>query len=301
MSTEAFSLPSVTSGQAPARIVVGVYLRSLRKSQGMTLPGAARALAVTKSALSRWEHAQSPIDPRTLRLLLHLYGVAPQHIRYLLSQTPPQRHTRGKTAGIGEHDPFDQWPDAACLEAWARYVAVMHTAGEVLQYAPVRFPPGVRTEAYSRAVLDQVWSPQDEPGAQMPGWVHTVTKVATRRTVLVDEALLQRPIGGPEVAAAQLRHVLRLVRSPQADAPRILVLPVVRAYAFADLPDAAEVTVHGHRMVTGAGLTPFYGTGPAADVIATGLRDAAARACGQEESCARIERAADAMDRRTAS
>ncbi len=287
--------------------MLGVYLRGLRQAKGETLEAAARAAGQSASAVSRWERAESPISPAAVqRLLLH-YGVAKQHVDYLVRSLPPQDYTRSEheEQGYAKRAPFDHWADVAGEEAMARYIAVMRTASEILQFC-VQVPAGLRTQAYQEAVLDPaVCVTADEPVLGLPRWVHTITWAqGQRRTVLLDETVLTKPAGGYEVMGGQLRHLAELVSGEDADAGGLVIriLPMSQILFVHTLHWPAEVTLHGHRLVTGLGLFPSYESGSrAARTVSAGLREALSAACGREETHQLLVRAAHTMERRAAS
>ncbi|MFJ4623662.1 hypothetical protein [Streptomyces sp. NPDC088812] len=84
---------------------------------------------------------------------------------------------------------------------------------------------------------------------------------------------------------------------------RTRLLVSLQALATGDtVGPVAEVTVHGHRMVAGAGLFPTYETGSqVAHLVSAGLREAVDAAWPREETREKLVRAAEAMERRAAS
>ncbi|MEV5043561.1 Scr1 family TA system antitoxin-like transcriptional regulator [Streptomyces griseoincarnatus] len=293
--------------QAPARIVTGLYLRCLREASGTTLEDAARAVGGSTSAVSRWERAESPIRKEALKTLLTRYGVVGKHADFLMLHMPPQSYSRDQR---GEQDlarraPHDFWADVADHEATARYIAVMRTASEVTQFC-MAVPAGLRTPAYKRIVLDpDVCAIPDEPVLGLPSWVHRVPWAAgQRRTVLLDETVLTRGGSQSEAVVGQLRHLADLVSQEESGVRDLIVriLPMSPVLFVHTVGSYAEVTLHGHRLVTSIGLFPTYETGSgAARTISAGLREAVSAACSREETYDRLVRAADAMQRRATS
>ncbi|MFD4245765.1 Scr1 family TA system antitoxin-like transcriptional regulator [Streptomyces sp. NPDC058525] len=295
--------------QAPARIVTGLYLRCLREAQYMGLEHAARAVRVSASAVSRWERAESPIRPDALGTLLRLYGVADDHACFLVGSLPPQGYDRREyeERGEGRLAPHDCWVDVACDEATARHIAVMRLASEVVQYC-LLVPAGLRTQAYQRVVLDPgVCGDPDEPVLGLPSWVHDLDWAERqRRTVLLDETVLTRGRGDhPATMAGQLRHLADLVRSRESSdgsGLTIRILPLGEVLFVHTVGAAAEVNLHGHRMVVRVGLFPCYETGSgAARVISAGLREAADAAWSREATYEALVSAAEGMEQRAAS
>ncbi|MFE7780609.1 Scr1 family TA system antitoxin-like transcriptional regulator [Streptomyces nigrescens] len=293
--------------QAPARIVTGLYLRCLREARGTTLEDAARAVGGSTSAVSRWERAESPIRKDVLQRLLARYGVMGKHADFLMLHMPPQSYSRNQRdeQGLARRAPHDCWADVAHGEATARYIAVMRMASEVTQFC-MTVPAGLRTQAYEQIVLDpDVCATPDEPVLGLPSWVFKVPwDAGQRRTVLLDETVLTRGGSQSEVVAGQLRHLADLVSREKSGVrgPVVRILPMSPVVFVHSVGLHAEVTLHGHRLVTSIGLFPFYETGSgAAQAIGAGLREAVSAACSREETYDRLVHAADAMQRRATS
>nr|WP_240803223.1 Scr1 family TA system antitoxin-like transcriptional regulator [Streptomyces sp. A1499] len=295
-------LPPVEAPQAPTRIVLGAYLRGLRETKGETLRSAACVVRGSVSALSRWERAESPIPPSACGELLRHYGVSKPHIDYLVRNLPQQHYVRdaSQERGNARRAPFDHWTDIAGAEAMARYIAVMRMASKIIEYSS-QVPAGLRTQAYRKAVLDPALCPrEDEPVLGLPRWVrHMPWPQGQQRTVLLDETMLIRPVGGPQAMAHQLRHLASLIRSDASGSGvlDIRILPMSPVLFVHTINWPAEVVLHGHRLVTGFSLAPVYETGSgAARRVSAGLREALSCAYGREDTYELIRHAADAME-----
>ncbi|MFJ6809072.1 Scr1 family TA system antitoxin-like transcriptional regulator [Streptomyces anulatus] len=292
----------------PAQIVLSLYLRLVREARGINQSKAADCLGVSISAVSRWERAETPIQrPDTLRQLLRLYGVKDPHKTFLVQSLPPRHRNLGERVeqGLALRAPHDHWADVADVEATARYIAVMRSATEVIEYG-MRPPAGLRTQAYEQLVLaPEICAIPDVPLPGLPSWVQGVDWVPRqRRTVILDEVVLTQGGSHPAVAAAQLRHLVRLVdhEDPGGRGLAVRILPLSRALCVQTFGPVAEVTVNGHRMVASVGLFPNYETGSgAARTASAGLLEALDCAWTREETRTRLVSAAEAMERRAAS
>ncbi|GHH56774.1 Scr1 family TA system antitoxin-like transcriptional regulator [Streptomyces candidus] len=299
--------PPTEVPQPPARIVLGVYLRGLREAKGITLQDAACVAGVSASAVSRWERAESPIPLDALRTLLRHFGVTGKHADYLALHLPPKnyiRHEREEES-FARRAPHDHWADVAGSEAAARCIAVMRRASTLVEFCML-VPAGLRTPAYQAVVLDPADGlDPDEPVLGLPRWVHRIEWAGgQQRTVLLDETVLARPIGGPEVAAGQLRHLADLMRAETPDGQGLIIriLPMDQALFIHTVTSPAEVTVHGHRLVMTRGFFPGYETGSgAAHIMSAGLREAVSAAYSREKTYDLIVASAQAMEQRAAS
>ncbi|WP_394427028.1 helix-turn-helix domain-containing protein [Streptomyces sp. SGAir0957] len=185
-----------TTATPPVRIVMGLYLRCLRKARRLHLETVARQVKVAISTLSRWELAEAPIPPQMVPRLLRIYGVADDQARFLERSLPEQRYSRDPDSGQGfdRSDPYGCWVDVAGAEASARRIAVMRAAETTVEFA-VTVPPGLRTPAYIRCMgRSETAEFADEPVlGQHPSWVHGIDRPEEQtRTVLLDEAVLTR-------------------------------------------------------------------------------------------------------------
>ncbi|MBM9624728.1 Scr1 family TA system antitoxin-like transcriptional regulator [Streptomyces zhihengii] len=108
--------------------------------------------------------------------------------------------------------------------------------------------------------------------------------------------LLRRPIGGPAMAAKQLRHLVDLMDREDESSLRIRVLDSNRHSILDLLHTPALVTIGSHRMIVGYGLSPYYETRSGAAVTAAdGFREAQEHAYDRITTMSRIERALEAM------
>lgn len=264
---------------------------------------AGRVVRRSAPAVSRWERAESAFSPADLRDLLRHYGVERRHADHLVQSLPHKSYVRSQDEALGPNRaPVDYWGDVAGAEALARYIAVMRMASEIIEYAP-QVPAGLRTQAYQQVVLDPASCLRtDEPVLGLPAWVHDVPWAeGQQRTVLLDETVLMRPVGGPQVMAHQLRHLAGLMEGERADSGELVIriLPADLALFIHTLSWPAEVILHGHRLAMSFALFPCYETGSrAARRVSAGLREALSRACDREETYQMLVRAAQAMERR---
>ncbi|MFF7097784.1 Scr1 family TA system antitoxin-like transcriptional regulator [Streptomyces rubradiris] len=272
-----------------------MYLRALRLALRRSLTDAARSARMSKSALSRLERAEIPVSVRTLASLLQSYGLVARDVQYLLRHLPPDVHgARHLTAlqrrAEAESDPgnlarrgrWDMWVDVAGDEAVARYAAVTWTASESLQYTMSRIPPAFRTPAYQAAITDPGRCLEPDVPAEVPFWLaHATRNPFQRQVLLLDDTVLDRPVGKPEVMAEQLRHLLALMGGCPGSRPvtiRVLPHAAPTDEAFQLAGEVGLFTVYGHWLIAGMNLAPWY---EARSGYAHAVRDSLHRAVQQ--------------------
>lgn len=125
-----------------------------------------------------------------------------------------------------------------------------------------------------------------------------------QRIVLLDETVLTNPVGGPEVAAGQLRHLTELVSGEEPDGRgvHIRILPLGQALFVHSLHSPAEVVLHDNRLVMTVSLVPRYESGSgAARALSAGLREAVSAAWSREKTHELLATSAEKMERRAGS
>ncbi|MBM9624644.1 Scr1 family TA system antitoxin-like transcriptional regulator [Streptomyces zhihengii] len=300
--------PPAEVPQAPAQIMTGLYLQCLREAYRIGLEEAALTVRVSPAAVSRWERAHSPIRPDALTTLLRHYGVADDELDFMVRSLPPldDNHSRYETQGSCRSTAHDRWADVAGDEAAARLISLMRSATTVVQYCMV-VPVRLRTRDYQQALLDPaVCISPDEPAPGLPAWVHHVPWASDQRwTVLLDETVLTRGRRArPATLASQLRHLANLTaqETPTGPGATIRILPLSEVLFIQSVGPAAEVTLHGHRMVVRNSLFPCYETGSrTARVISAGLREAADAAWSRDATHGALMSAAEDMERKSIS
>jgi transcriptional regulator with XRE-family HTH domain len=185
----------------------------------MTLDQAARQLDMSKSNLSRIENAQIGVKPRDVRAALALYEVTGADAEALI-EIARGAQQRGWWQNYG-----DVLPD------WFEfYVGLEAEASIVRSYEAESVPGLLQTEDYARAM-----------------YVLTVEPPADLHVVL-NEAVLVRPVGGARVMAQQLDHLADLAKLPNVT---LRVLPfragghpaMTTPYVILNFADAPEESI----------------------------------------------------------
>jgi transcriptional regulator with XRE-family HTH domain len=203
------------NGSVVRRRILGRQLRLLREEAGFTLEAAAPALDWSVSKLSRIETAQQAVDVHGVRSMLDLYDVGGERWTELVALT---REARQKG-----------WWRAYKLGDMS-YVGFEAEAGRVHDFTLGYVPGLLQTADYARAMFTSVpvrRSPSelaDEVAVRMIRQQRlTSTDDPLEFVAVVDETVLHRPIGGPDVLRAQLRH---LAEAAELDAVTLHVVPI---------------------------------------------------------------------------
>ncbi|MDA2803706.1 helix-turn-helix domain-containing protein [Nocardiopsis suaedae] len=205
-------MPASNSPTARRRRL-GVELRRLRENAGMTGEEAAERMAWSGSKLSRIERGQVATNSDDVRDLLDLYKVEDTALRGSLVTLARESRRRGWWHVYGDVMP----------ERFEVYLGLEPEAA-VLRFYQAQIVPGLfQTEAYARALLEA------HPASVAPEEVERRVELRIRRRellfserspsphvwVVLDESVLHRPVGGPQVMADQIAYLLEAGRRTQ--------------------------------------------------------------------------------------
>ena len=192
-------------------------LRKLREAADLTIEQAATEAKLGKSTLSRIENALVGVQPRTVVALLKLYGVTDADAAGLVQLARDARQ-------------HGWWYDyTGTMPKWfAGYVAFEDEAAEIKMY-DIQLVNGLfQTPDYARAMIrahfpeDPVDKIEERVELRMARQKILERANPPRIWVVIDEAALARPIGGPQVMTAQLQRLAEISQLPTVT---IQVLP----------------------------------------------------------------------------
>ncbi|MBO8185376.1 helix-turn-helix domain-containing protein [Streptomyces spirodelae] len=199
-----------SNGPTALRIILGVKLRRLRQSLDISREAAGRAIRGSHAKITRLERGQVGAKERDLRDLLTLYGVHGTDEREEFFDLARQANSPGW---------WCQYSDV--LEDWFELHLGLEDAASLIRTYEVQFLPGLlQTEDYAFAV-SRLGYPTTEPRkvARIVELRMARQKLLERADpprlwAIVDEAVLRRPFGGPEVMREQLEHLLKVIKLP---------------------------------------------------------------------------------------
>lgn len=198
---------------APAR-ALGTRLRHFRDQADLTLAEVAPRIRASVSKLSRLERGENKPSERDVRDLVAIYGIRdPEELRTV--DVLLQRVLLGPSAEYADITP-----------GWFRRLIDMEQEARHIEYWEGVVVPGpLQTERYARSIIEA-----GLPGASAEIVNRSVElrglrgKLVQGRSVLamLDESVLRRNIGGPEVMVEQLEWLHELASGDSAVQVRIL-------------------------------------------------------------------------------
>ena len=240
---------------AVPRRVLGQQLRELRLQAGLTTKVAARLMEWSEPKLWRIETGQTGLRALDVQAMCATYAAPPGRTRALATLA---RHTRAQ----GWWHPHDQ----AIPDDFSIYTALEDAASRLVGYAPAQVPGLLRTEAYARAVTATISLSSGDVDLLVyacPARRRLLTRhqAPLEMALVVDEALVHRPVGGPQAMAEQLRLLAELAALP---AVSLRVLPyhagqhpglATGAFTLLEFPPAKRDEDTDTAIVHVAGLT----------------------------------------------
>jgi transcriptional regulator with XRE-family HTH domain len=185
-------------------------LTELRKHSGLTAAAVAAELGRSAAWISRIENGKSAV-PRggELRALLEVYGVTGEEAGKLVRIA---REAREKGWWHSYRD--------SVTDGYATFIGLEDAAASVRAYEPTLIPGLLQTEDYARTVI--AGGPLRLPPDQVAELVRVRMdrqKLLTREhplhlRVIIDEAVLRRPVGGSPVMREQLLHMAECAQMP---------------------------------------------------------------------------------------
>jgi transcriptional regulator with XRE-family HTH domain len=184
---------------------LGALLRALRLEQGLTVEQVGARLLCSPSKVSRMETGQRGATARDVRDLCDLYGVT----------SPDERSRMAKLAAEGKQQ---GWWQSYELDYFATFVGLEEAATVIKMYQSTTIPGLLQTPDYVRA-MSGVLVP--EVSAER---TEELVEVKRRRqgrlsgepplplSVVLDEAVLHRAVGGPAAMAVQLDRLIEATK-----------------------------------------------------------------------------------------
>jgi transcriptional regulator with XRE-family HTH domain len=194
---------------------LGIELRRLRERAGLTIEKVAAELECSDSKVSRIETGQVSATPRDVRDMLDLYKI--------------DREQRDALVQVARRARQRDWWEAYSDTLVVPLVGLETAADAIAEYQTMAVPGLLQTLDYARAVL-RVGRPDLIP-EQIDRWVEfrmARQELLTRDhspafSVMIEECVLRRPVGGQSIMGRQLHHLSEAAKLPTVT---IRVLPL---------------------------------------------------------------------------
>ncbi|MFD5555824.1 helix-turn-helix domain-containing protein [Streptomyces sp. NPDC127068] len=192
------------SAPTVGQVVLGRRLQDLRERAGLKREEAAQLLRVAPATVRRMENAEVALKIPYVQLLLKAYGVADEEADTFVTLAEDANRP-------GWWQRFHE-----VLPGWfSMHVSLEGSASLIRTYEPHFVPGLLQTEDYARAVLRSgavgQTRPEDIEGhvaLRMQRQDLLTREDAPRLWVVMDETVLRRPAGGPEVMRDQIDKLL---------------------------------------------------------------------------------------------
>ncbi|MET9481635.1 helix-turn-helix transcriptional regulator [Streptomyces sp. NPDC006638] len=199
-------MPAANSGSTVPRRQLGRHLRDLRNAARLTVRAAAKQLEWSEPKIWRIETGQTSLRSLDVEAMCRTYGADDQLTQGLMGLAKETKN-RGWW-----HAYDDVIPDSFDL-----YIGLEEAAERLSWYEAELIPGLFQTPDYARVLIKRSDPSRDD--AEVERRVHVrITRQAllTRVTappkvdVVLNEAILRRPVGGNKVMAEQLEHLVHL-------------------------------------------------------------------------------------------
>jgi len=198
------------SGSTVPRRRLGRYLRDLRGEARLTVKAAANALEWSEAKIWRIETGQTSMRSLDVEQMCRVYG-APAEFTEALMALAKETKGRGWWHAYGDVIP----------EGFDLYIGLEESASQLCWYSSELVPGLLQTEAYARTLIraDNVGVSDDEIERRVHVRIARqalLTRVTATPTieVMLNEAVLCRPVGGTAVMADQLEKLAEVADYP---------------------------------------------------------------------------------------
>jgi transcriptional regulator with XRE-family HTH domain len=188
------------------RMLLGTQLRRFREAAGITPEQAGYAIRGSRSKISRLENGRVRLKSRDVTDLLTLYKVTDDEVRAKFLALASQSNSP---------DWWTKYSDI--LPDWFETYLGLEAAASTIRTFEVQFVHGLfQTEDYARAVtrLGRKTAPPEEIERRVALRLKRQELLSRpnppRIWSVMDEAVLRRPVGGPEVMRAQFNHLIEV-------------------------------------------------------------------------------------------
>jgi transcriptional regulator with XRE-family HTH domain len=206
------------SGPTVLRILLGAQLRRLRESKNISREDAGWEIRASGSKISRMELGRVSFKERDVSDLLTLYGVTDAKERDALLNLAQQANNPGWWHHFSD-----------ILPSWFQSYLGLEAACTLIRTYEIQFVPGLlQTADYARAVILLGHAGADADEIERRIELRRQRQQILSRPdppqlwVVIDEAVLRRPIGGADVMKAQIEYLIEASKLPNV---RMQIIP----------------------------------------------------------------------------
>ncbi|MEU5905367.1 helix-turn-helix transcriptional regulator [Micromonospora sp. NPDC047467] len=195
---------------------IGRKLEALRKAAGLTMEQAAEQLDRARATLHRIESGAEHVRFRQadVQQMLNLYGASPEDSELLLAMTAATRENK------------NWWHDyiGSGLPRWFQlYIGLEAGASRIRQYEAELVPGLFQTRAYAERVfqipggsIDAANTAEQQRAVQLRVERQSLLTrfSAPQLSVIINEAVLRRPVGNATIMNEQLHQILKAAELP---------------------------------------------------------------------------------------
>ncbi|MBT2492977.1 helix-turn-helix domain-containing protein [Streptomyces sp. ISL-96] len=201
------------SAPTVGQVVLGKRLLDLRERAGLSREQAAKVLRVTPATIRRMETAEVALKIPYVQLLLQAYGHSAHDIDSFV-ELAEEANKPGWWQRF--HGILPDW--------FSMYVSLEGAASLIRAYEPQFVPGLLQTESYARAIMRSGAIGRTGSGAADAIERHVALRMerqslltrpdAPKFWVVMDETVLRRPVGSPDVLGEQIDRLLEAVEMP---------------------------------------------------------------------------------------
>ncbi len=199
-------MPEQTTGSTVPRRQLGRYLRNLRNSQRLTVRAAAERLEWSEAKIWRIETGQVSLRSLDVEVMCRIYG-ATAELTGALMGLAKETKARGWWHAYGDVIP----------EGFDVYIGLEEAASAFSWYESELVPGLLQTQRYAHTLIEA-----DNPGVDVDEVDRRVrlrlarqallTRVTAppRLDIVLNEAIIRRPIGGVHIMTEQLDQLIKV-------------------------------------------------------------------------------------------
>ncbi|WP_327676295.1 helix-turn-helix domain-containing protein [Kitasatospora sp. NBC_00458] len=197
-------------GATVRRLLLGSQLRRLREARGVSREEAGYSIRASESKISRMELGRVGFKERDVADLLTLYGVEADQERDSVLGLVRAANATSWWQGYGD-----------VLPGWFQNYLGLEEAATLIRSYEVQFVHGLlQTAAYARSVIThgghvtETEEIERRVEVRLKRQAVLTAERAPRLLAVLDEAVLRRPWGGPDLMRAQVDRLLELTELP---------------------------------------------------------------------------------------